>query len=376
MNSSKHFLVAAAGVVAVATATFAHASIDLTARCQKTIIQQLLKYEQTYLKSHIKCLDNQNKGVIPGPCPDANAAVKIQLSNSKVRAKITEKCTLAQITSLGYRTDCAYESATTGREGQCAALPVTTSDEFTECLKCWKGAESAELIALLYASHAIEVCGGSLDEASPMCSDLDCTTPLPEQRNLGATGENDCQRMVSKAGVLYALKRQKTLEKCLLLGGTKASCLADPGVQLKLGKAETQKQTRIKNKCGNRAPSPTTTFCCQCGTGNQCMVIADRATCEGTTGCNVQEGKSCDGGTLKCAPGPKTITWWGNCPESETCPGTALSTLDDLIACVDTSVDAIVDELLALQFPTSYPTPAESPDATPAAPTPTVTATP
>jgi hypothetical protein len=57
----------------------------------------------------------------------------------------------------------------------------------------------------------------------------------------------------------------------------------------------------------------------------------------------------------------------------DTCPG---ATLDDLIACVDTSADAITDELLALQFPTSYPTPAESPDATPAAPTPTVTATP
>jgi hypothetical protein len=376
MRFAKPFLVVAIAVVAVAMATLAHATTDPTVLCQKTIVQQLLKYEKTYLKSHIKCLDNENKGVIAGPCPDAAAAAKIQLTNSKVRAKIAMKCTQPQITSLGYRADCAYESAPAGREAQCAALPVTTPDEFAECLKCWKGAESSELIALLYASHANEVCGGSLDETSPVCSDLDCTTPLPDQHNLGATGENDCQRMVSKQGVLYALKRQKTLEKCLLLGGTKASCLADPVLQLKLAQAETKKQTTIKSKCGNRAPSPATSFCCQCGTGNACMVITDRATCEGTAGCNVQEGKSCDGGTLKCTPGPHTITWWGNCPESGTCPGATLTTLDDLIACVDTSADAITDELLALQFPTSYPSPTESPDATPAAPTPTVTATP
>ncbi len=373
MCRSQKFLAAAAALIALAVAGRAEAMSDPTVLCQKTIVQQLLKYEKTHLKNHIKCLDGENKGVLAGPCPDATAAAKISLSNSKVKAKIAQKCTLPEITSLGYREDCAYEPATAGREGQCAALPVTTPDEFAECLKCWKGAEASELIALLYASHATEVCGGSLDEGSPACSDLDCTAPLPEQRDLGDTAENDCQRMVSKAGVLYALKRQKTLEKCLLAGGTKASCLADPVLQLKLAKAETQKQTTIKNKCGNRAPSPASSFCCHCGMGNQCMVITDRATCTGTAGCMVQEGKSCDGGTLKCTPGPHTLTWWGNCPESDTCPGTTLTTLDDLIACVDTSADTIVDELLALQFPTSYPVATASPDATP---TPTVTPTP
>ena len=72
--------------------------------------------------------------------------------------------------------------------------------------QCWKRAEASELIALLYASHATEICGGSLGEGSPVCSDLDCTTPLPEQH--GDNSENDCQCMVSKAGVRYALKRQ------------------------------------------------------------------------------------------------------------------------------------------------------------------------
>ena len=82
------------------------------------------------------------------------------------------------------------------------------------------------------------------------------------------------------------------------------------------------------------------------------------------------------GAGLTCENPPgnaRHITWWGFCPESETCPGTALTTLDDLIACVDTSADAILDEVLCLQFPSSYPCASPSPDATP---TPEITPTP
>src|SRR5438876_10424367 len=128
MRRSYRLLTLASVVAALAGAVRAEATTDPTVLCQKTIVQQLLKYEKTYLKSHIKCLDNENKGVIPGPCPDASAQSKILLANSKVRATISAKCTMTEITSLGYRSDCAYESAIAGHEGQCAALPVTTPD--------------------------------------------------------------------------------------------------------------------------------------------------------------------------------------------------------------------------------------------------------
>jgi hypothetical protein len=119
----------------------------------------------------------------------------------------------------------------------------------------------------------------------------------------------------------------------------------------------------IKNKCGNRNPDPNPPgFCCRCGTGNMCMAEPDEATCTATAGCAVQEGKLCDV-DLTCKPGPKTLTWWNNCPESDTCPGAAVTTLDQLIGCVDTSADAIVDELLCFQFP-GYPCPAPDVDAT------------
>ena len=65
----------------------------------------------------------------------------------------------------------------------------------------------------------------------------------------------------------------------------------------------------------------------------------------------VQEDKTCDMGSCAPVQGPnQKITWWGFCPESDTCPGTALSTLDDLIGCVDTTADAVTDELMCLQF--------------------------
>jgi len=200
------------------------------------------------------------------------------------------------------------------------------------------------------------VCAGDLGETSTVCSDLDCTTPLPDQRNLGDTAENDCQRGIAKAGIKYFLSREKVLEKCGLAGGTAASCLGDPKVDAALTKVEAKKSTYIHKKCGNRDPAPSPAFCCRT-TGNQCVAAADRDDCETNLGGNVQEDKFCNAGSCDPSPGNKKITWWGYCPESNSCPGTALTTLDDLIACVDTTADAILDELLCIQFPSGWPCP-------------------
>ena len=58
------------------------------------------------------------------------------------------------------------------------------------------------------------------------------------------------------------------------------------------------------------------------------------------------ENKTCVAGSCQSQMGNQDITWWGVCPET----GTALSSRDDLIHCVDDTADAIVDELLCLQF--------------------------
>lgn len=340
--------------LAVVVAAPAHAD---PAKCRKTILSQLRKFKKVYLKSQQKCLDAENVGKIAGPCPDSAAIFKIQNANQKVVDKIAATCSSADIAAIGYPNDCAFEPATTGIEALCAALPVTTPAELAECLKCWKGAELSEYLAILYASHANEICGGDLGETSPVCSDLDCTTPLPDQRNLGNTGENDCQRAIGKAGIKYLLSREKILEKCGLLGNNSVGCFADPKVQFLLQRAEEKKAAGIQSKCGNRTPVANPPFCCRTGTGNQCTASPTRTDCVDNLGGTVQEGKICNAGNCDPTPGQQEITWWENCPESDTCPGPALSNLGDLIDCIDTAANAIVDELLCEQFPSGWPCP-------------------
>jgi hypothetical protein len=319
-------------LAAVAATTFAFLALstgaDAADPCQTAIVKSLAKYKKVYLKSHSKCLDKENKQLIEeGSCPDALADLAVAKANEAARVKIAKVCTLVQIQALGYRSDCAYQPAAQGREAECAAMPVTSTDEFTECMKCWKGAELSEFIATLYASRALQECEGDLSAASTRCSELDCTTPLPVQRVLGDTAENDCQRAIGKAGIKYLLKREKIIEKCLLTGCTRAECLG--------------------------------------------------GTCEATPDCLVQEGKVCNLVDLTCDQGPKTITWWENCPESltGTCPGSPVTTLEGLIDCVDTSADVAVDELICIQFP-GYPCPVEVAPTTTTTMAPTTTTVP
>jgi hypothetical protein len=319
------------------------------ALCQKQIIKQLLKFEKVYLKANAKCIDTKNKLGVPSSCPDATASTKLAKVVAAVDGKIATNCTMPDLATLGFPGNCAFEAATQGIEAACAALPVTTVGEFTSCLRCWKGAELSEYLAVLYASQALEVCDGDLGESSAVCSDLDCPSPLPDQRNLGDTAEGTCQKGIGKAGIKYLVTRAKTLGNCALLGMTSAQCLADGEVQAKLLAAQTKRGTVIQNKCGNRDPVPSTPFCCKT-TGNDCVAAADRTDCTVNLSGQVQEGKECGlGGTCDTVPGNQ-FTWWANCPESATCPGASLVTLDDAVGCVDTTAGAIVDELLCLQL--------------------------
>jgi hypothetical protein len=355
-------------VVALSAAALLFAAAPSSVRadaasCQKAIVKGLAKYKKTYLKSFVKCLKKQNNGDIPGPCPDAAASAKIADKKSDVVAKIAASCTPADLTTLNYRTDCAYEMGTAGKEGSCEALAVGTDPTLlAQCLACWKEAELAEYIAILFASHVTELCGVPTG-TSASCSDLECVSlPLPDQRDLTG-GEGDCQLGIGKAGTKYLLKREKTLEKCALAGGTAAACLADADVQAKLAKIETSKQTKIHRKCGNRDPALSPAFCCRVGMGNACSAATSRNDCVMNLMGEVKEDQICGmGGTCDPVMGNKQITWWTSCPESNMCPGTALSTLDDLITCVDDSADAIVDKLMCLQFRggggTDWPCPA------------------
>ena len=45
--------------------------------CQKTILKQYTVLKKKTLKGVAKCLDKQNKGDLPGPCPDALTSGKL-----------------------------------------------------------------------------------------------------------------------------------------------------------------------------------------------------------------------------------------------------------------------------------------------------------
>ena len=323
-----------------------------TAGCQSVIAKQLRKYKKVYIKSFTKCFDKENTGKITGPCPDSTATQKISNTVDKATASIAAACTSSDLAALGFRTDCVYESGAVGAEADCAALNVLNGSDidptlFAQCLECWKGAELREYMGILFASHVMEACNGTA--VSPLCSEIPCGDPLPDQRNLTG-GERDCQLGIAKGGFKYIYKREKTLEKCALAGGTQASCLADLDVQADLQKAEDGKIAKIKAKCGNRDPAATTPFCCRTGAGNSCSAAVSREDCVNNLMGTVQEDKTCDAGSCAPAAGNKKITWWTSCPQAETCPGTALSTLDDLIGCVDHSADVVSDQLMCLQF--------------------------
>ena len=362
--------IAAAAIVFAIGGAPSHAATDPNVLCHKTVVKSLEKYKKTYLKLYRNCLDKRNRNLIPDPgCLDTVSSAKLALANTKIAEQIDKKCTMANLTTVGYRSDCQYGAATAGIGGTCFNLPVTTEIEFAECMKCWKGAEFGRYIATLYASHAQEVCGTALDNTSTTCAAIGCTTPLPDQRDLNDTGENDCQRMIAKAALNYLLKREHFIEQCMLKGGTRGSCLADPKMQIKLAKAETQKETLIKKKCGNRDPVASPPFCCRTGVMNLCAAAATREDCLNVPGQSIQEGKVCGlGNTCDNPPGnAKSITWWEHCPTNDPCPGPTLGDLDGVIGCVDDAADALVDGLLCLQFPNGQacPTPVLTPTPTP-----------
>ncbi len=91
------------GLAVLALAGSAHAE---PAKCQKQIFSQLLKFKKIHLKAHTKCLDGQNVGKFSGPCPDTAALIRIQGIQLKVRAKIAAACSLADLGTLGFPSDC------------------------------------------------------------------------------------------------------------------------------------------------------------------------------------------------------------------------------------------------------------------------------
>ena len=277
--------------------------------CQKTIAKQYTVLQKKALKGVAKCLDKENLGTLDGPCPDAATATKLAVARQKVEAKVATLCSIGDAAALGFGSGCGFgpSNEDSAVEASCRALPVTTPAELAACIACWTDADVAEFLALLYASHAYALCAGPPDLASTVCSAGGCSGApgsAPDQRDLGDTDENECQRAIGKAGVKYLLAREKLLGKCALAGGTRDSCRDDPILEAVSDKAEAKRSAAIDAKCGELQPSPT-------------------------------------GGQL---------TWWGTC-ERRDCGGYTVTTPEDVDECVEDRADEIVEAMLCYQFP-------------------------
>lgn len=342
-----------AGLVALLPALAPPAAAD-PAVCQKTIARQYAVLAKKTLKGVARCLDRQNTGDQSGACPDATTAAKLDAVRQKVEAKVAATCSTADAAALGF-VGCSFGLPEgSAAETVCRSLPAGTPGELAACITCWKQADFAEFLAFLYASHAVELCGGVLGLASTTCSQGGCAAfsgvPDPDQRDLGDGGEHDCQRGIAKAGVKYLLTREKLLTGCALAAGTRASCLADPAVALKTGKAAARMQAVIEAACGSRTPRPDVPFCCRT-TGDQCLAAPTRAGCLAGGG-TVEEEATC-GPSATCDPVPEAerhVTWWETCPR-RACGNTAVTTLAELIACTGDKADEIAAGLLCYQFP-------------------------
>jgi hypothetical protein len=338
-----------------------HAHADAVS-CQKAIAKQYAGLVKKTLKDTAKCLDKDNVGTLPGPCPDGVTAAKLSILQTKIEIKVATACTMTDATALGFAGNCTLDGAGSTAESNCSGLPVTTTSELAACISCWKKAQASEALANLYASHAQELCG-TLGAGSTVCARLDCTTPLPDQRDIGTGGEYDCQKAIGKGGVKHLLARLKAIEKCALVAGTSAaSCANDDKVELALAKADLKFETAVVNKCGGRTPQANLPFCCKT-TGNMCMAAADRDACV-LAGGQVQENKTCTVGTCQNTPGGQKLTWWETCPRANACAGSSVSSLNDLTECYEDTAAEIVSELLCFQFPRNghadFPCPASA----------------
>jgi len=319
--------------------------------CQKAILKASSALTKQSLKRMATCLVKDNTGKVPGPCPDPVTAAKLAKATAKIEAKIAKACTTDDVTTLGFGGSCDLAADEgSAAAAACRPLPVTTSSELATCLTCWQRADLFELVSLLFASHAVEVCGDVVGVDSEVCSEGGCAAPagpLPDQRDLGG-GDLDCQRAIAKATFKYLLKRAKWLSKCALAGGTRQTCLADPKTQLRLAKTSAKTTAKIAGGCRNLRPLPNAPFCCRTG-GNTCVAAGDRDACV-LAGGQPQDGKVC-GAADRCdnVPGSKVFPWWDECP-LRTCDTFPVADMEDLDACVRGKADETIDAGLCHRF--------------------------
>ncbi len=271
-------------------------------RCQREIARAAAKFSQSRIAALQRCEDGVLVGKITGPCPDATASAKIGKAASKVQSAIAKRCGGAD-----------GECATTGDNDSLASIgwnlgtcpgidggscnnPLATCSDVATCVLCIDGVASDAAIDLSYDALA-----NTTDQSVRAC-----------QRALG--------REVAK----FFRAARKALAKCedgRFTGATTAPC-PDGKTAAAIAKAEAKKVAKICAACGGPSAS--------CGGGDDLS--------------------------------PGTIGFAATCPEvappgAPAC-GAAITTLQDIVTCVDCVAEFATDcgDAAAVPGLQSYPT--------------------
>ncbi len=284
-------------------------------KCKREIAKRSAQFAQAKINALQKCQDAVRQGASAGPCPDAKAASKIAKAESKLRTAINKKCGGTDGSCNGAGDD---SLASIGwNVGTCPDFEsagcnnaITTCSGIGDCLACANEAAVDQAISLYY--------GALLPTA-----DRDVVS---------------CQRAIGKNATKFFRTKSKALQKCedgVLKGSVTGPC-PDAKAAAKINSAHAKEIEKMCSACGG----------------------GDRAC----------------GGSDDIAP--SAIGFSSSCP-AVTVPGGAscggtITTLQDLVTCVDCVTEFKADCLDPLAVPAIRPYPAEchtvssTPTATPA----------
>lgn len=320
---SRFAATAVALVAALTLATTAHAGDPL--KCKQEIGKDFSKFVQAKAKALQKCRESIVKNQFAGPCPDAGAATKIATAESKMRAGIAKKC--GGSTKSCTDGDAVALSAISWDMGQCPHGSgsdcnnlITDCNGISDCLVCHGEEAVDDVIGLSYDALAAGQFGSN-------------------------SAINKCQLAIGKNAAKFIEAKNKALQKCedgVLKGTVTGPCPDAIKALPAINKAETKKVAGICKACGG--PDKL------CGGGDDLTpaVIGFASTCPSVT---IPGGSACGG---------------------------AITTVSDIVTCVDCVNEYQADCLDAHSVPALKTLPAECNLSTlpPCAATPANTATP
>lgn len=257
--------------------------------CQQAIGREGRKFKKAEVKAWQKCLDGFLSGRF---CDAASRDARIAAAETRFVDNVQKRCTgstpfAAPPDGVGFAQSCDLEPGPAG-VAEDACRALAVSDT-PSLTRCLICWKHAELHELLNILYA---CLPALEPDGVDCGSAPPACPTDKAGIL-------CSRAIARAGIDFFLAKEKALERCLdavNMQQIPGPC-PDASAQAKIAAAEQKKRTQM-GRCTQLPP------------------------------------------------------WWNICPEDSTPPcDQAITTVDDVTACIDHAGEEIADEVVCQQYP-------------------------